>query len=1193
MRRVLLSLVTILALHLIAAAPLLAQSQAMPVVFVHGWCSNSTVWNDTIAGLPDEVKSPGITRLYFDGSTVLHRGEGSPEDDQPFPGPDSSKFIFTIDFFDSSQSSRSEGLNPLNVTEVSIQRKGRELSQVIDEVKRISGTSSVVVVGHSMGGLVARAYIQGFAGLYGSPFSGDVTRVVTVDTPHAGSPLARLNIPHVPFVPECQEKNSVNKRQMRTDSTLLNQLNSRPIDGIEVISIASFAPDSDSTRQRDGDGIVPYNSQNIERVNSGFYASEERFPNIRNIDNPVYLIGQFHTAVLAMPQTIRLVESLIDLTAPVLPSIKLHLDDPRGVVGVSKAGRGWAFVCDGSIVKHTLLIDGVPWPNVQISAGVARPDVQAAYAAECSSVPSTTGVSFTLVPGQIGLSNGPHRLRLEATDNLNRTAQSNELIIDVRRSVTTPSTPFLSAVGTTPSPPAIGTLFAFTLAGSSFDPANVEVLFTGPGCAPCVVPNGVLTTRTSTRVVGPATLNTAGTYGVSVRNGATGPTSNSLPITVPFGSLSIASISPPVPVAGPTDQPVLLTGSGFAAGLRVDVGLPGGGTSILSGAQIVSVSPSSISLLVTFADPGPYTFAVVNPDGRRSAAFPVNVAPRTGGIRAFTDPLAFRSATDSTFVGTNQVLFTQGFDFVGQGPVVNGTSLSNQTFRFDAGGFPGLVTGEWLAVTPPNTLGVLRGNGQNFFLPGESLTVDFAPSRAIGVYFLSGPGANGASGFLSISTPAGTATNGAAMPGGTCGFPSDTLRFVGLISERPFTSATISVTNPSPGMVGFVLDQLSVGTSASTFSSTGRVVNVGGSAVDVTIAQPQFDVCGFVVGTASSVRALQITPTTVISRIVIQPDGSRATLPASLADLQAGQSVVAYTTLNLFVTNPVDATRLEIQPSVQIASIAPGNPTAGPFDQQIVVRGSGFAPGLIVRVGLPGGGVSTLSGSQIRNVTPASFEALITLADPGAYSLQVIDPDGQESNRFAFSAVPAGPQVTGISPSAPFATAGNQPVTVFGSGFASGLNVTVTFPGGGSSILSGAQIVGVGQNSFQMLVDFSGIPGQYSIRVTNPNGQSSNSFTFTVVRSSPAIAGITPASPPATAGDQQVAVSGSGFQPGLSVLVRFPSGGSSILSGSQILFASQSSFVMLINFSGIPGTYSIQVFNPDGVSSNTLSFTVR
>ena len=131
------------------------------------------------------------------------------------------------------------------MTEVSIQRKARELSQVIEEVRSISGSASVVVVGHSMGGLVARAYVQGFAGLYGSPFSGDVTRVISVDTPHAGSPLARLSIPHVPGVPECQEKNSINKRQMRTDSILLNQLNSRPIDGVEMISIASFAPDSD------------------------------------------------------------------------------------------------------------------------------------------------------------------------------------------------------------------------------------------------------------------------------------------------------------------------------------------------------------------------------------------------------------------------------------------------------------------------------------------------------------------------------------------------------------------------------------------------------------------------------------------------------------------------------------------------------------------------------------------------------------------------------------------------------------------------------------------------------------------------------------------------------------------------------------------------------------------------------------
>jgi hypothetical protein len=52
----------------------------------------------------------------------------------------------------------------------------------------------------------------------------------------------------------------------------------------------------------------------------------------------------------------------------------------------------------------------------------------------------------------------------------------------------------------------------------------------------------------------------------------------------------------------------------------------------------------------------------------------------------------------------------------------------------------------------------------------------------------------------------------------------------------------------------------------------------------------------------------------------------------------------------------------------------------------------------------PGGSISTLSESQIRNVTSGSFQMIVTLRDPGAYTLRVINPNGQQSNTFSFTA---------------------------------------------------------------------------------------------------------------------------------------------------------------------------------------------
>lgn len=66
--------------------------------------------------------------------------------------------------------------------------KGMELAQALEQVKRLTGAGRITLVGHSAGGLVARAYMQG--GIAGVPYRGDVDRLITISTPHFGSFLA-------------------------------------------------------------------------------------------------------------------------------------------------------------------------------------------------------------------------------------------------------------------------------------------------------------------------------------------------------------------------------------------------------------------------------------------------------------------------------------------------------------------------------------------------------------------------------------------------------------------------------------------------------------------------------------------------------------------------------------------------------------------------------------------------------------------------------------------------------------------------------------------------------------------------------------------------------------------------------------------------------------------------------------------
>lgn len=74
------------------------------------------------------------------------------------------------------------------------------LAREIQEIKRLEGASKIDIIGHSMGGLVARAYIEradfqecSKALLWSSySYDGDVRKLIMLGTPNHGSPLTEI-----------------------------------------------------------------------------------------------------------------------------------------------------------------------------------------------------------------------------------------------------------------------------------------------------------------------------------------------------------------------------------------------------------------------------------------------------------------------------------------------------------------------------------------------------------------------------------------------------------------------------------------------------------------------------------------------------------------------------------------------------------------------------------------------------------------------------------------------------------------------------------------------------------------------------------------------------------------------------------------------------------------------------------------
>ncbi|MEP7205484.1 MAG: alpha/beta fold hydrolase [Casimicrobiaceae bacterium] len=102
----------------------------------------------------------------------------------------------------------------------SIETFAEALAQKIDAIMLDTGACRIALVGHSMGGIVARAYMRRHG-------SAKVATLITVGTPHAGSVLART-FPGTSLA------------QLRGGNAWLAGLNATPLPAVPIVSIWSW-----------------------------------------------------------------------------------------------------------------------------------------------------------------------------------------------------------------------------------------------------------------------------------------------------------------------------------------------------------------------------------------------------------------------------------------------------------------------------------------------------------------------------------------------------------------------------------------------------------------------------------------------------------------------------------------------------------------------------------------------------------------------------------------------------------------------------------------------------------------------------------------------------------------------------------------------------------------------------------------
>ncbi len=339
---------------------------------------------------------------------------------------------------------------------------------------------------------------------------------------------------------------------------------------------------------------------------------------------------------------------------------------------------------------------------------------------------------------------------------------------------------------------------------------------------------------------------------------------------------------------------------------------------------------------------------------------------------------------------------------------------------------------------------------------------------------------------------------------------------------------------------------------------------------------------------------LKVIGTGFVSGAEVRVNGvARLTFRISSTQLNVtinAAEVAAAATLDIQVFNPApgggvsNTAKLEVKkrnPLPRLSSISPDVVNAGSNGFTLIVNGSNFVQGAVVRINGMDRQTDFVSDMVLAvQITPED------IASSGALAITVFNPEpgGGRSNAASLTVNNPVPGITGISPSSVVAGSTGVEMIVNGEGFVpnsvvqlNGVNVPTTF-------VTRTQI------SAQIPVAAIASGGTLPVTVFNPvpGGGTSNVVNLTITNPVALITSISPAQVNAGGPSFTLSINGSSFVNGSTVLINGQSLQTTFVNSGALTAVVPASFI------ANTGTADIRVQNPEpgGGSSNTVQLSI-